>query len=1623
MFVLVFAKASSAQTDGYETNSNLRGDMSFGTYYKSAIDNVNLATGTVNLKIPLIGRKGRGLDTGEDVFYSSKLWVLTPVYNTTTGNLVQMVWGPSPERTTYLQLEGTGDGGVLDWTQDQYTCTYTVGGQLHRFFVTIRSNFQLVGTDGAKFQFPNVVVTETQNTSLGVCNQPGGPPPNAISIPTGFSDTGTVELNTSGSTYVVSLKNGRQVLVASTSSGGGELIDTNGNNMNATDTVGRTSYTDSSGTTITYTLSPGGAAPATQFPTTASGCILQNNKTLPEISSIQLPNGQSYTFTYDPNFGEITEVTLPTGGYIKYVYQTIAQIDQNPFVLVPNGVNQCYTGLLDSRRVSERHVSADGVTEAVWQYSYTATTTTVTDPLGNVSVHTFTDLHTGSPLYETERDDYDNASHLLLKTVNTWDNDSGPTQTNQDGSYTWTTKNPRITSTTTTLEDSGQVRQASTTYDRSNTYNTLTNLGNATESRMNVMETDEYDWGPGATGPLLRKTVYDYLHYDNSTYLNLHIWNRVSSKTIYDNASNTCQGASRACAQTTYKYDTTTITPAPGVVAHDYTGHPSTFTTRGNLTETDAWRNTDGAILASFTYYDELGNVVETKDPKTNPTLYSYADSWATGGSSCAPPSGSTAQAYKTQVTDALGHLTKYSYYSCSSLTASATDPNNQTTSWTYDHLDRVATEIRPDTGQTSYTYNDPASPTTSNPVTAQLQSPIGNGATLEKTAMIDGLGRVNTFELNSDPTSPDYLAISYDPIGRVSCETNPYRTVNDPTYGTTCTTFDPLGRPTKVTKPDGGIVTTSYSGNCTTVTDEAGKTRESCTDGLGRVSSVVEDPGHLGYTTNYTYDALGNLLSAVQGGSRQRSFVYNSLSQLLTSTNPESGTVTYTYDNDGNVATKKDARGITATYSYNAINQVLSVTYSNGDPTVSYTYDEAACLGQPACYNLGHRTTMTDAAGTEHLSYDKMGHELTEQRTTNTHMKTTSYTYNLLGEISTLTYPSGRIITYTYDSAGRPSDAQDVANSINYVVGSCANGSSGTGVCYAPNGAITQMQNGSNLVSTYIYDNRFEPCWMYATTGATPLPTSTACNGTESTPGNILDLQYNFNLGAGDNGNVMGITNKRDTTRSESFVYDALNRIASGQTSATTGSNCWGQTYTIDEWGNLTNIGHVSGYSACSQGSLSVGVTVQNQLTSTGFSYDAAGNMLTDGANTYTYNAESEITSVAGVTYTYDGDGNRVEKSNGKLYWYGPSSEVLTETDLSGNVQLEMVYFGGRRVAHRTSSNVVYYYEGDMLSSARTIVQAGATSVCYDADFLPFGGERDITNTCSQNYKFEGKKRDTETGNDDFGARFYRSNIGRWMSADWSSVPAPVPYANLTNPQTLNLYAMVSDNPETFADLDGHEIGVGGGEVQDSQTLADNGQPAACALIEGCAEYEVQYADGPEDTSQDQSNAEARDDSSLDGTTQQQVKYEQPQNEQEAELANVIYNETSSLRPDPNSKPGQGGSAEALHDAREAIGEVAERDLASGHPNRVAPTDLKDKDRRALNGGNLDAIRAHNDSLAAAREALSGANRTKGDTQYRLRDPAVFKNDPAINGKTTNFTYGLFLNTLGVPQGVALAP
>src|SRR3984885_7439152 len=121
-----------------------------------------------------------------------------------------------------------------------------------------------------------------------------------------------------------------------------------------------------------------------------------------------------------------------------------------------------------------------------------------------------------------------------------------------------------------------------------------------------------------------------------------------------------------------------------------------------------------------------------------------------------------------------------------------------------------------------------------------------------------------------------------------------------------------------------------------------------------------------------------------------------------------------------------------------------------------------------------------------------------------------------------------------------------------------------------------------------------------------------------------------------------MGITNNVDTTRSQSFTYDHLNRILTAETTstyATSPAHCWGESYTYDQWGNLTAIGVAStSYNSCTQESLSVTALSNNQLSSTGYSYDASGNMLTDGRNTYTWNSEDQLKTAAGESAEFAG-------------------------------------------------------------------------------------------------------------------------------------------------------------------------------------------------------------------------------------------------------------------------------------------------------------------------------------------------------------------------------------------------
>jgi RHS repeat-associated protein len=154
-------------------------------------------------------------------------------------------------------------------------------------------------------------------------------------------------------------------------------------------------------------------------------------------------------------------------------------------------------------------------------------------------------------------------------------------------------------------------------------------------------------------------------------------------------------------------------------------------------------------------------------------------------------------------------------------------------------------------------------------------------------------------------------------------------------------------------------------------------------------------------------------------------------------------------------------------------------------------------------------------------------------------------------------------------------------------------------------------------------------------------------------------------------------------------------------------------------------------------------------------------------------------------------------------------SPGIVAESDLNGTLKSEYVFFNGERVARKDfPGNAVAFYFSDHLKTASVITDAAGT-IRSESDFYPWGGELQFLANDSNHYKFTGKERDTESGFDYFGARYYLSPLGRWVSADWSATPEPVPYADFGDPQSLHQYTYVRNIPTARFDADGHDGGA----------------------------------------------------------------------------------------------------------------------------------------------------------------------------------------------------------------------
>jgi len=133
-------------------------------------------------------------------------------------------------------------------------------------------------------------------------------------------------------------------------------------------------------------------------------------------------------------------------------------------------------------------------------------------------------------------------------------------------------------------------------------------------------------------------------------------------------------------------------------------------------------------------------------------------------------------------------------------------------------------------------------------------------------------------------------------------------------------------------------------------------------------------------------------------------------------------------------------------------------------------------------------------------------------------------------------------------------------------------------------------------------------------------------------------------------------------------------------------------------------------------------------------------------------------------------------------------------------------LFFGGKRIARiDPGATTPKYYVSDNLGSTALVTDYLGNTLA-ESEYYPYGVEQQVLTGDTNDYKFTGKERDSESGNDYFGARYYASTLGRFLSPDWDAKPTAVPYASFGDPQTLNLYSYVENAPLNRVDAIGHE-------------------------------------------------------------------------------------------------------------------------------------------------------------------------------------------------------------------------
>jgi RHS repeat-associated protein len=1337
-------------------------------------DTINVGNLNAHIAIPVLSKAGRGLPFSYALAYDSSVW--TPV-----GTSGAQVWQPTAnwgwQGITALTT------GYISYSSSSSVCYYRLDDQGPERQGTYTKHYNYAYHDQWGVAHPFSGYTWTYTPSQ--CGSNGSSLAPLATDGSGYSYN--------YSTGIITARNGAIVTPPNNSgSGAGTVEDTNGNEISVnssgqfTDTTGNVALTVAENgagnpSTFTYSDTHGNPQSVTLGYTnytvqTAFGCsgISEYSQTsVPLVSSITFPDGSAYYLTYEATPGASGKVT----GRLASVELTQGDTIQYSYSGGNNGI-ECADG--STAGLTHALNSDSGSAASTWSYLRSSPNgagtshTEVVDGLSNHKNYDFVEANNQpsgvtAVYYETNRNVYQGAETGTPVVAQ---------QTCYDGaapSCTTASFSLPVTQVDTYESLNGSGLEGSTS--------TFNSYGMQTEAEI-------WDFGTSSSrGSLLRNEVLTYGY---------SIYSLPTEDALYD-------GSGNPAGEILYSYDQTTPTTSSGVPQHVAVSGP-----RGNLTTATVYANGSTSYSATATYED-TGSLLTGTTPNGTATLtYDSTYVYDLTTSLPTPSSGVALGASETYDTSHTG------------LPLTSTNPNGQITTFaSYDELLRPTQKNNPDGGETTWAYT----PTT---VTVNVEQTSGVYETTE--TQLDGYGRQSrsiTANGQSGTNSWYQQDTCYDGNGNVSFVSYRYQGsglgASKECSGTGTTyAYDVLGRLTSLAQSDGETRSYTYSERATQSVDENGVTRISQVDGLGLTTIVCEissnssmpgsgspvscgtDIAGTGFITSYSY-ALATPTAAITQGAQTRTFQADWLGRTTSVTEPESGTATYSYafNSTGLAVTRTRPKAnqtsssvtTTSTTQYDSVGRPVSVTYSDGTPTKTYAYDTATGVstGTGAEFTdvtqtyLKGRLSLASISGTagSAFSYDPMGRPIALDEClpsgcgTVAYNRQIQYHYDYAGDLLSSTDGAGIQSTYVVSLA---SELQSLTSSQNNSTN--------------PPGILSNIQNGPDGPVSFSLGNTLSGVYGYDTPGR--LNGGWVCSGSTSPNCTGGTQVHGFSLSWSGN----QVHNPCDSSMPGTCMstgYDQFGRLTSW------GNSSEGLTYVYDRWGNRWQQTLTAGSGP--QPNLSFN-TSTNQVTTSGFVYDAAGNMTADGIHSYTYDAEGNVTQVDGgstATYVYDALNHRVRTVVGSTiteFVFNLNGQRVS--DWNGSTRTELkghYYWANKPVAYYdTTSGTTHFEHQDWLGTERirTTYNGGVEGTFTS---LPFGDAQTTTSgTDGDPYHFAMLDYDSETKTYHAQFRQYGANQAQWMSPD--------PYYgsyDLGNPQSFDRYAYTQNNPLSVTDPSGN--------------------------------------------------------------------------------------------------------------------------------------------------------------------------------------------------------------------------